>query len=207
MGWPTLRTASKMTEINPGTLKAWCEQGRLEGHIDLTKRLRLNPAEIGKLHPTVSMGKPKATEPRTAARPRIQLKQTTVPGDPEIKRPEQSVESERALDAGEVELAAERHVLPAPASLREARGQESRGSPDKQGQPARLAYDPSMPFSISVCSPGRVILYDRYVGTILGLIDDPYAPKIKVAFPDHEEPAMREVLLVVDRRKNSPFAL
>ncbi|MGP8237112.1 MAG: hypothetical protein ACLQVW_17125, partial [Limisphaerales bacterium] len=165
-----------MTEINPGTLKAWCEPGRLEGHIDLTKRLRLNPAEIGKLHPRVSMGKPHATDPRTAARPRIQLTQTTVPGDPEIKRPEQSVESERALDAGEVELAAERHVLPAPASLREARGQESRGSPDKQGQPARLAYDPSMPFSISVCSPGRVILYDRYVGTILGLIDDPYAP-------------------------------
>jgi hypothetical protein len=206
MGWPTLLAASKMAEIKPGTLKAWCEQGRLEGHIDLTKRLRLNPAEIVKLGRTVSKREPKAKEPGTAARPKPQLKQNSVSRHPEINRLEQSVESEGVVDAGDVEHArAECYVLPAPAILREARGQESRVSPDNQGQAARLAYDPRTPFSISVCSPGRAILYDRYVGTILGVIDDPYAPKIKVAFPDHEDPVMREVLLVVDRRKSSPF--
>jgi hypothetical protein len=207
MGWPTLLAASKITEIKPGTLKAWCEHGRLEGHIDLTKRLRLNPAEIAKLRQAPRKIAPKAKEHGIAARPQPQLKQNTVSAHPEINRLELSVEREGALDAGGVAHArAERCVLPAPAILREARDQESQGSPDKQRQTARLVYDPGMPFSISVCSPGRAILYDRYVGTILGLLDDPYAPKIRVAFPDHEEPAMREVLLVVDRRKKSPFS-
>ena len=45
--------------------------------------------------------------------------------------------------------------------------------------------------------------YGQYVGTVLGLIDDPYNPKIKVAFPEHEHPAMREVSLIVDKKKRS----
>jgi hypothetical protein len=48
-----------------------------------------------------------------------------------------------------------------------------------------------------------VIRYGQYVGTVLGLIDDPYNPKIKVAFPEHEYPEMREVLLLVDKKKRS----
>jgi hypothetical protein len=63
-----------------------------------------------------------------------------------------------------------------------------------------LVYDPLRPFSLSVCSPGKAVRYGQYVGTVLGLIDDPYIPRIKVAFPEHEEPAMREVLLVVDKK-------
>jgi hypothetical protein len=70
-------------------------------------------------------------------------------------------------------------------------------------KPTRLVYDPLRPFPLSVCSPGKAITYGRYVGTILGLIDDPYNPKIKVAFPEHEHPAMREVLLVVGRKPAS----
>jgi hypothetical protein len=66
-----------------------------------------------------------------------------------------------------------------------------------------LVYDPLRPFSLSVCSPGIAIRYGQYVGTVLGLIDDPYIPRIKVAFPEHEHPAMREVLLVVDKKKRS----
>jgi hypothetical protein len=64
-----------------------------------------------------------------------------------------------------------------------------------------LVYDPLKPFSLSACSPGIAIRYGQYVGTVLGLIDDPYSPRIKVAFPEHEHPAMREVLLAVDKKK------
>jgi len=66
-----------------------------------------------------------------------------------------------------------------------------------------LVYDPLRPFSLSVCSPGIAIRYGHYVRMVLGLIDDPYNPRIKVAFPEHEHPAMREVLLVVGKKKRS----
>src|SRR5206468_6208016 len=36
MGWPTLQNASRLIGVKPGTLKARCEKGRLEGHLDLT---------------------------------------------------------------------------------------------------------------------------------------------------------------------------
>src|ERR1039457_85679 len=39
IGWPTLLAASRMTHVKPGTLKARCEKGRLEGHVDLTKQI------------------------------------------------------------------------------------------------------------------------------------------------------------------------
>jgi hypothetical protein len=76
-------------------------------------------------------------------------------------------------------------------------------SEDAHTKPPWLVYDPLKPFSLSVCSPGKLIRYGQYVGTVLGLIDDPYNPKIKVAFPEHDHPAMREVLLVVDKKKRS----
>src|SRR5438309_167787 len=40
LGWPTLQQASLITHVRPLTLKARCEKGQLEGHLDLTKRLR-----------------------------------------------------------------------------------------------------------------------------------------------------------------------
>ena len=70
-------------------------------------------------------------------------------------------------------------------------------------KPTHLVYDPLRPFPLSVCSPGKTITYGQYVGTILGLIDDPYNPKIKVAFPKHEHPEMREVLLIVGKKTAS----
>ena len=45
-GWPTLQEASAITTVKDGTLKARCEKGKLEGYIDLTKRLRVNPADL-----------------------------------------------------------------------------------------------------------------------------------------------------------------
>src|SRR5258708_22037043 len=41
IGWPTVQQASQLTGVKTGTIKARCEKGQLEGHIDLTKRLRL----------------------------------------------------------------------------------------------------------------------------------------------------------------------
>ena len=49
IGWPTLQQASRLTGVKPGTIKARCEKGRLEGHVDLTKRLRINPFELENL--------------------------------------------------------------------------------------------------------------------------------------------------------------
>ena len=49
IGWPTVQQASQLTGVKTGTIKARCEKGQLEGHIDLTKRLRINPAELGNL--------------------------------------------------------------------------------------------------------------------------------------------------------------
>jgi hypothetical protein len=81
--------------------------------------------------------------------------------------------------------------------------QRAQRSEDAHNKPPCLVYDPLRPFSLSVCSPGKLIRYGQYVGTVLGLIDDPYTPRIKVAFPEHEHPAMREVLLVVDKKTRS----
>jgi hypothetical protein len=64
-----------------------------------------------------------------------------------------------------------------------------------------LSYDPENPFSVSECAVGRRIKYAQYDGTILGIIDDPFNPRIKAAFPEHQHPLMREVLLIVGRKK------
>ncbi len=49
LGWPTLQQASRLTGVKCGTIKARCEKGRVEGHMDLTKRLRICPAELNHL--------------------------------------------------------------------------------------------------------------------------------------------------------------
>ena len=46
-GWPTLQEASALTTVKDGTLKARCEKGKLQGYVDLTKRLRVNPLFTG----------------------------------------------------------------------------------------------------------------------------------------------------------------
>ena len=81
--------------------------------------------------------------------------------------------------------------------------QRPQRSKDAHKKPPCLVYDPLKPFSLSVCSRGKAIIYGQYVGTVLGLIDDPYNPKIKVSFPEHDYPEMREVLLIVDKKKRS----
>jgi hypothetical protein len=181
IGWPTLQDASRMTEVKPATLKARCEKGRLEGHIDLTKRLRVNPAELGRPRPDDAKAEARIRPGRLGGATKLPAGRTQAraPEPAEILEGEPWRETEDGEETPEfVE--------------RDAEG----GLP----KPAHLVYDPQRPFSLSVCAPGSAITYGQHVGTILRLIDDPYSPKIKVAFPDHEHPAMREVLLVVDKK-------
>ena len=67
--------------------------------------------------------------------------------------------------------------------------------------PEFLTYDPDRPFSIAACAVGKTVRYDGYDGTIVGIVEDPFSPKIKVRFEAHRHPLMREVLLIVGRRK------
>jgi hypothetical protein len=229
IGWPTLLAASKITDVKPATLKARCEQGRLEGHIDLTKRLRLNPAELERLCSAVCQAEVKLKSPRFRTRAEFPAgkNKAKAPTPAEMKEEARLSEAKVASDTpgrGPVERTPFAHgnyaLPPAPKPKIEIIGPKDHGLPEVESQPQTvsqrpqcsedthknapcLVYDPLRPFSLSVCSPGKAVRYGQYVGTVLGLIDDPYIPRIKVAFPEHEEPVMREVLLVVDKKTRS----
>jgi len=229
IGWPTLQAASKLTDFKPATLKARCEKGRLEGHIDLTKRLRLNPAELEELRSATCPAEVNLKTPRFGTRAEAPARQNNAkaPNPAEIKEEARFSEVKGAVDTprlGPVERTPFAHgkaaLPPAPEPKIEIIGPKDYGLPEGENQPQTvnrppqrsagahkqapcLVYDPLRPFSLSVCSPGKAVRYGEYVGTVLGLIDDPYIPRIKVAFPEHEEPAMREVLLVVDKKTHS----
>ncbi len=64
-----------------------------------------------------------------------------------------------------------------------------------------LSYNPDKPFSIAACAVGKTVRYDEYDGTIVGIVEDPFSPRIKVRFAAHRHPLMREVLLIVGRRR------
>jgi hypothetical protein len=225
IGWPTLLAASKITDVKPATLKARCEKGRLEGHLDLTKRLRLNPAELEPLCSAARLAEAKSKPPRfgTWAELPVRKDRAKALARAEIKEEARFSEAEGATETpvGRPPLVPGDFVLPpAPKPKIDIIGPKDYGLPEVESQPQTvsqrpqrsanehtkppcLVYDPLRPFSLSVCSPGKVIRYGQYVGTVLGLIDDPYNPRIKVAFPEHEHPAMREVLLVVDKKRRS----
>jgi hypothetical protein len=226
IGWPTLLAASKITDVKPATLKARCEKGRLEGHIDLTKRLRLNPAQLEELFSAASLAEVKLKLPRFGPRPEFPARkndaQALFPAETNEEAP--SAEAKGTIDTpglGPVKRIPSAHgnlaLPPAPNPKIEIITPRDYGLPEVESgphtvgqQPPRskdahkkapcLVYDPLRPFSLSVCSPGKAVRYGQYVGTVLGLIDDPYRPRIKVAFPEHDEPAMREVLLAVDKK-------
>src|SRR5204863_8019978 len=64
-----------------------------------------------------------------------------------------------------------------------------------------LVYDPDHTPSVSECSVGLTIRYGDCDGTITRVLDDAFCPKIKVIFPGHPHPLMRELLLMVSRGK------
>jgi hypothetical protein len=224
LGWPTLQEASRVTGQKPGTLKAHCEKGRLEGHIDLTKRLRINPAELGNL----SLNRPRAgRNPRENPSP-VALRgggeeNVDASGGDEVARVQHAgtlpiLEPEKLVtpEAGpkprpfalppvrepQVRIITEKdYGLTVPEQRQVAAPARSPESSKAARQPAWLLYDPDRPFSISECSIGRRVRYGAYDGIIERIIPDPFSPKIRVRFPEHQHPLMREVLLVVQKRR------
>jgi len=232
LGWPTLQEASRLTNVKDVTIKARCEKGKVEGYLDLTKRLRINPAQLKQL--SLDLHKPKCREIpsplKTAAH--IELDRATIPpgnrrgtngvsrqppGAPPLEASEKSTKQRVEGDDGVSEVHS--FLLPPAPEPKlvlitnkdyglPAAGNESaleRSKPNltkkKSKRSGYLDYDPDRPFSISDCSIGKAIRYGQYFGTVLKVIDDSFNPKIKVAFPNHQESLMREVLLMVERRR------
>ncbi len=229
IGWPTLQQASRLTGIKPGTIKARCEKGQLEGYVDLTKRLRINPAELKNLqlrealdHGRHADNQPQARldigahgnekrngSPRPAHgrirvtfQPKERSIDTIIRRCPERFPPESSrfvlppapqpeIKVIKGMDYGFLEI----EDRPEPRVNSPKAGQR------KQRQSGCLSYDPERPFLVSECAVGQRIEYGQHCGTILKVIDDPFGPKIQAKFPEHEHPLMREVLLVVGKRR------
>jgi hypothetical protein len=189
----------------------------------------LNPAQLEELFSAASLAEVELKPPRFGNRVEFPARKHNAKAlaPAEMKEEARSSEAKGAIDTsglGPVERTPSAPgnfaLPPAPKPKIEIISPKDYGLPEVKSrphtvsqQPPRsedahknapcLVYDPLRPFSLSVCSPGKAVRYGQYVGTVLGLIDDPYSPRIKVAFPEHEEPAMREVLLVVDKKTRS----
>lgn len=210
-GWPTLQEVSRMTGIKNGTLKARCEKGKLENHIDLTKRLRINPAEV----PGLSADQ-RSPMPKPQPQPRLKP-QTTFSGPiaPRASTPKPA----REVPSVSTPVRQPFTLPPAPEPRVQVITARDYDFTTRQNEPVKaataaqtkstshvqrkrtgaLSYNPERPFSISECSVGKTIKYEQYDGTIVKLIPDPFNPTIKVALPNHVEPLMREIMLRVGR--------
>jgi hypothetical protein len=235
-GWPTLQEASALTTVKVGTLKARCEKGKLEGYIDLTKRLRVNPAELeqlrsfpaGKEHEinrasgqtrlgSSSVLKAQRHAPGSGGRllslrkdrPANGVQPATRPSSvtprDEFREPVAIPSPSRLpppLPAPQIELITRKsYRLPEVEATPEAKRTPAKTQPVAPQHSTWLDYLPDEPLSISECRIGKEIHYGSNRGTIVSLIEDPFTPRIQVNFPEHPHPAMREVQLIVGRRK------
>lgn len=234
LDWPTLEEASSITAFKNGTLKARCEKGKLEGHIDLTKRLRINPAQIEMLqldrdrntlnvsYEDLSPRNGTCHDPRTCRRGDAS-EEHSVSKNTKKQVSQKNSKSSLPLSCNGFEDQKTRtpqamQLPPLPETRVEFITRKNYGLPDEdepRSQPAGprstvrehltgLDYIPDQPFSISDCRIGKVIRYGQHRGTILKLIDDQFTPRIQVSFPEHPHPAMREVQLVVGRKRINP---
>ena len=203
-GWPTLHEASRATGVKSATIKARCEKGKLEGHPDLTKRLRLNPLAVESLQVRARANwSPRGLRPADSTpipsvdppAPRLSTTSRNVPpAVPEFPR--------RFVPA----------PAPVPAPVSSARRLPAReygfGGIAALAPPAAtpsvsarsLFYDPDRPPCVADCAVGSPITYGDYEGRILKVLDDPFSPRIQVRFPSHVMEVMREVMLTVRRR-------
>ncbi len=238
-GWPTLQEASALTTVKDGTLKARCEKGKLEGFVDLTKRLRVNPADLERLQvcraESISNGNrvPVQNGNRNCFVPKIRYpgpgpvgsaSAVPKPLPPNRARPEANPSASARRNGFQEPVAIPSRPRPMPAApephiefltrksyglpeaekSRETTGPSASAHPELRKRLGGLEYLPDQPLSISECKVGKAIHYGPHDGTIIKLLDDPYAPRIQVNFPAHPETNMREVQLVVGRRKIKP---
>jgi hypothetical protein len=234
LGWPTLEEASSMTAFKNGTLKARCVKGKLEGYIDLTKRLRINPAHIEMLQPDRHGDAPNSafevvpSHNGTCLDPEAGPREETsgehsVSKNTKKKTPRRNGKHSLSLPRNgcqdQKNLTSQAMQIPAVPEVRvELITRKNYGLPDVEEPRSQSAaprsvvrehltgldYVPDQPFSISDCRVGKVIRYGQHRGMIVKLIDDQFTPRIQVSFPEHPHPAMREVQLVVGRRRNNP---
>ncbi len=203
-GWPTLHEASRATGVKSATIKARCEKGKLEGHPDLTKRLRLNPLAVENLQiRTRSNWSPRGVRPADSA-------PVAIPDSLALRLPSASRPGPSALPEFPPRF------VPAPASPPAPRSPSRRLVTQDYGfagtasiappivipeaSPRCLNYDPDWPPCVADCAAGSAITYGAYEGKILQVLDDPFSPRIQVRFPSHVMEVMREVLLTVRRR-------
>ncbi len=205
IGWPTLDEASKATAIKPGTIKARCEKGQLEGHLDLTKRLRVDPVALGRLQIRTSANRSPGMpgSPPSASKPWMELR-TPVP-NPTREPTEFSPPPPTRFGLAPAPVPGVRVITRKDYGCPEIQPELPRpvvnGSPNKPKPSGPLSYDPDRPLCVSECRVGKAIVYGPYKGQILKVMEDPFSPKIMVHFPDHDLPEMRQVLLTVTRRK------
>lgn len=196
LGWPTLEQASRLTGVKTATIKARCEKGRVEGHKDLTKRLRISPAELSNLRlgdgqrhflaPAESTGTDEKMEPGIR---KAEQAQVSLPQIPQTHRPLVFASASSVVIDTQPPHQPVCEKPPARAPKRKPLG--------------CLNYDPDRPFAASECTPGQSIKYGPYDGRIVKVINDPFSPKILARFPEHEHPLMREVLLILRRNAGS----
>ncbi len=219
-GWPTLRQASRLTGIKTGTIKARCEKGLLEGHIDLTKRLRINPEELKDLHLCRAWELRPKVEARVPVEPRSRRALAPeAPSSDGMRGTRNELRRERACH-GRLDWTPSRAqpfvLRPVPEPKVSVISRKDYGLLEAEDRPAALqnpsrqqapkevefpglSYNPDRPLPVSDCVVGKCIRYGSYTGTILKVIDEPFSPRILVNFPDHQHPLMREVLLVVGK--------
>lgn len=220
-GWPTLREASRATKVKACTIKARCEKGQLEGHRDLTKRLRLNPEALASLRIRSSAEQvaelPAPADGRTRSRNPHPLREPTPvrathnsakrhlnsqPGKPvHVATPlTQPARSVPPVAQPVVRLVTARdYGLPEAVPSASVMGRkDSSGAPR---YPGVMIYDPDRPPCVSECLVGSIIHYGPNRGQIVQVLDDPFTPRIKVHFPEHAVAVMREVLLSVGRQR------
>lgn len=206
IGWPTLEEASKATAIKPATIKARCEKGQLEGHLDLTKRLRVNPAALGRLQIRTSANWPRAeAQVSTPPAGKSWVRSPTPLRKPARERTECSPAPPARVALAPVPAHEVRVITRKDYGLAETQTESPRPAvnrPQNKPKPSsQLCYDPDRPPCVSECRVGQALFYGPYEGRILKVIEDPFCPKIKVHFPGHDVPEMRDVLLAVGRRR------
>jgi hypothetical protein len=229
MGWPTVQQASQLTSVKGCTIKAKCEKGQVEGYMDLTKRLRINPAALTELsspRPGFQTraghnGRTNSSSAPAAGAVTSRPNKTKLPPpcSQQNKRPPASAELRQIVQHPKsIGRTSSAYVLPPapsfevrfitakdyglPDSTPKASGHLTKVATESDRHSGPLCYDPDRPFSLSDCMIGKSIRYGEYDGTIVGILDEPFSPKIKVKFPEHRHPLMQEVLLIVEKRRS-----
>lgn len=217
MGWITVKEAGALIGIRPETIKARCNTGRLNGYVDLTKRLRVNPEDIrgirlrdGSLTGVVvdvpiDEGRHKEVERKPLEESGIKYTgenpdeeenpahyediqvQTPIPVPPVLPVP-------RSPEISEIKIITARDYGLLERAVQSSEVTVPKAVSFKEAEEYvsdELVYDPDCPPTIKECTPGRKMVESRNRRreyTIEGFdLSNPFQPIVKVSFEDPEE--------------------